>query len=130
MSQAAADYTTKIEDHELKLSEAAAQQFAALMSQADEEILGIRIFVSGGGCGGMSYGMTYTDQISDFDKVHEGDGYKIMVDSVALNYLQGCDIDFVDQGLNKSFVFNNVFQAVGGSGACGGCGASGGGGCG
>lgn len=127
MTQAVADYTTKIAENELKLSETAAEQFAALMDQADDDIQGIRIFVSGGGCGGMSYGMTYTDQITDFDKVHEGDGYKIMVDAVALNFLQGCDIDFVDQGVNKSFVFNNVFEAVGGSGTCGGCGASGGG---
>ncbi|MFT5116397.1 MAG: Fe-S cluster assembly iron-binding protein IscA, partial [Parasphingorhabdus sp.] len=47
---------------------------------------------------------------------------------IALSYLSGAQIDFVDDGMNASFVFNNVFQAVGGSGSCGGCGSGGGGG--
>jgi iron-sulfur cluster insertion protein len=75
----------------------------------------------------MSYGMTFTDAITDKDKVLQGDGYKLVVDAFALSYLKGCDIDFVEQGLNASFVFNNVFQAVGGSGGCSACGSSGGG---
>jgi iron-sulfur cluster insertion protein len=88
---------------------------------------GIRVFVSGGGCGGMTYGMTYAESIGERDKVLEGDGFKIVVDAIALSYLKGCDIDFTQDGLNASFVFNNVFQSVGGSGVCGACGAAGGG---
>jgi Fe-S cluster assembly iron-binding protein IscA len=75
----------------------------------------------------MTYGMTYAENIDERDKVLEGDGYKMVVDTVAMSYLKGCDIDFIEEGLNASFVFNNVFQSVGGSGACGACGASGGG---
>ena len=47
-----------------------------------------------------------------------------MVDPIALCYLQGAEVDYVDDGVNTSFVFNNVFRAVGGSGACGGCGGA------
>ena len=60
------------------------------------------------------------------DKVLEGEGFKVVVDAIALSYLKGCDIDFTQDGLNASFVFNNVFQTVGGSGTCGACGAAGG----
>lgn len=125
MSEAA--FSTQIVDSELKLSPTAAEQMKGLMQNAEDGIEGIRVFVTGGGCGGMTYGMTYTDTVQPYDKVLEGDGYKLLVDAVAMGYLKGCDIDFVDNGLNASFVFNNVFKSVGGSGACGGCGAAGGG---
>lgn len=120
-------YKIEIADHEMKVSPAAAEQLKILLESIEDDIAGIRIFVSGGGCGGMTYGMTYAESINDHDKVLDGDGYKIMVDPVALSYLQGADIDYVDNGMSKSFVFNNVFQSVGGSGGCAGCG---GGGCG
>ena len=75
----------------------------------------------------MTYGMTYAESVNASDKVLEGDGFKVVVDAFALSYLKGCDIDFSQDGLNASFVFNNVFQSVGGSGVCGTCGAAGGG---
>lgn len=120
-------YKTELAAHELKVSPAAAEQLKNLLGSIEEDIAGIRIFVSGGGCGGMTYGMTYAESIGPYDKVLAGDGFKIMVDAVALGYLRGADIDFVDNGMSKSFVFNNVFKSVGGSGGCSGCG---GGGCG
>ncbi len=126
-------YNPAIDESELKVSPTAAEQLAGLMNNPDVEAAGIRVFVSGGGCGGMTYGMTYADTITERDKVLEGEGFKVIVDAVALAYLKGCDIDFAQDGLNASFVFNNVFQSVGGSGACGACGAAGapaGGGCG
>ena len=125
-----AGFSTVISNDEIKMSATAAEQMKGLMDNAEESIEGIRVFVNGGGCGGMTYGMTYADTIHPYDKVMEGEGFKLMVDAIAVSYLKGCDIDFVADGLNASFVFNNVFQAVGGSGACGGCGAGGGGGCG
>lgn len=125
MSQAS--FNPSIANEELSVSANAAEQLAGLIQNADDNIQGIRVFVSGGGCGGMTYGMTYAETITERDKVLEGEGYKVVVDAFALSYLKGCDIDFVQEGLGASFVFNNVFQSVGGSGACGGCGAGGGG---
>ena len=74
----------------------------------------------------MTYGMTFTDRKTEFDKVLEADGYKVYVDAVALNYLRGAEIDYVARDSEASFVFNNVFQATGGTGTCGGCGGGGG----
>lgn len=118
MSEAAhSSNVTPIADDELRLSPAAEVKMAELVANAESGI-GIRVFVAGGGCGGMTYGMTYAEEVTEYDNALEGDGYKIIVDAVALNFLSGCEIDFAED----SFVFNNVFQAVGGSGACGGCG--------
>lgn len=120
------EYSTRIGDAEMRLTPAAQAQFAEILASADDDVTGIRVFVSGGGCSGMAYDMTYADRaIDNYDSVLEGPGFKVYVDPVALNYLQGCEIDFRGDGPTKSFVFNNVFKAVGGSGTCGGCGGGG-----
>ena len=118
-------YRTDIGEHEIRVSASAAEQLKNLVDSIEENIAGVRIFVSGGGCGGMTYGMTYAESIGAQDKVLQGDGFTLAVDAIALSYLRGCDIDFVDNGVNKSFVFNNVFKSVGGTGGCSGCGAGG-----
>jgi len=94
---------------------------------SEEDIDAIRVFVAGGGCGGMTYGMTFTDTMTEFDRALIDDGLKVYIDAVALNYLSGVEIDFKETPTGGSFVFNNVFQATGGSGTCGTCGAVGGG---
>ncbi len=112
---------------EIKVSPEAVEQLSMIMEN-EEDVVGIRIFVSGGGCGGMSYGMTLVDEPSELDCVLKKDGITIYVDAVALSFLDGVEIDYKTEGLNKSFVFINAFAASGGSGTCGGCGAAGGGG--
>lgn len=112
---------------EIALTQAAFEQIKALVDSEDE-VEGIRIFVAGGGCGGMTYSMTFAPARFDHDTAWERDGLKVFVDAVALHYLNGVEIDYTE-GLNgASFVFRNVFQAVGGGGTCGGCGFAGGGG--
>ena len=111
---------------QVNVSAEAQQQLLALIEEEDD-IQGVRIFVSGGGCDGMTYGMTFVEEPTEFDCVKDADGLSIFIDSVALNYLSGVEIDYTSQGMNKSFVFKNVFSSTGGSGTCGSCGAAGGG---
>ena len=113
--------------NEISISPDAITQLLAI-TENEDEINGVRIFVSGGGCDGMTYGMTFVDRPSEYDCEWEKDGLKVYVDSVALGYLNGVEVDYQTQGANASFVFKNVFAQTGGSGACGGCGSSGGGG--
>ena len=117
------DSVLRISEDDLRITDSARGKLAGLIADADDEIRAIRIFVSGGGCSGMNYGMTFAEAEYNTDSVIDGDnGLRVVVDPVALTYLKGAEIDFVEDGLNASFVFNNVFQSVGGSGACGGCG--------
>ena len=111
---------------QINVSPEAVKQLLAL-TENEEGVNGVRIFVSGGGCGGMSYGMTFVDQPNEYDCVLNKDGLKVYVDAVALSYLEGVEIDYQTQGANASFVFKNVFANTGGSGTCGACGAAGGG---
>jgi iron-sulfur cluster insertion protein len=112
--------------NEIKVTPAAQEKLVELLNTEDE-VNGVRIFVSGGGCGGMTYGMTFAEAPTPFDSVYQQDGLTIYIDAVALNYLEGVEIDYQQQGLGASFVFKNVFAATGGSGACSACGAAGGG---
>lgn len=118
-------YNSQLTD-QINVSAEAVKQLLAL-TENEEGVNGVRIFVSGGGCGGMSYGMTFVDQPNEYDCMLEQDGLKVYVDAVALSYLEGVEIDYQTQGANASFVFKNVFANTGGSGTCGACGAAGGG---
>jgi len=129
MSTSIPAFREALNDTDIAITAAASQQLAKLTAEIDDdEVEAIRIYVAGGGCGGMSYGMTFADRRSDFDQVRDGEGYKVYVDAVALQFLKGVEIDYVTRDLGATFVFNNVFQNTGGSGTCGKCGAAGGGG--
>ncbi|MCP4075543.1 MAG: iron-sulfur cluster assembly accessory protein [Gammaproteobacteria bacterium] len=120
-------YSAELTQTDLEVTESAQQKLAEIVSQSEDDVAGIRIYVGGGGCGGMTYGMTFTDETSEFDTVLSFDSFKVLVDIVALNYLRGAQIDYIQEVGRERFVFNNVFAETGGSGTCGGCGSSGGG---
>lgn len=113
----------------------ASEKFAELSEQLQDsaqEAKAIRIYIAGGGCSGMQYGMTYSDGLTDHDNVLKAKSvesdlpFDIVIDTVALDYMNRAEIDYEDNGISATFVFNNVFEAIGGSGACGGCGSAGG----
>ena len=125
---AEAVFEPRMTEADVRVTAKAKEQLIGLLKQVDDDdIEAVRVFVSGGGCGGMTYGMTFTDRRTDYDCVLEEDGLKIYVDAVALGYLRGVEIDYVERPTGSTFVFNNVFASTGGSGGCKACGASGGG---
>jgi iron-sulfur cluster insertion protein len=128
MNQAVAvEFAPTLSETDLRLTPAATEKMAELFNDIDEDLDAIRVFVSGGGCGGMTYGMTFTDSKTPYDCELSAEGFNLYVDAVALNFLRGVEIDYVERSTGASFVFNNVFAATGGSGTCGACGAAGGG---
>ena len=130
MSQAAGGFSMGLQESDLALTDAAREKMCELITQAeDDDLKAIRVFVSGGGCGGMGYGMTFTDSQTEYDCTRKEEGFEIYVDAVAMNFLRGVEIDYVERPTGASFVFNNAFAMSGGSGTCGGCGGASGGGC-
>lgn len=119
---------TNLSQEDLSVSSPAQAKMAELIQQVEDEIKGIRVYATPGGCSGINFGMTFTDQINDNDGVLDCEGFKVIVDDGTMQYLKGVEIDFVDRGNGEaSFVFNNL-QPIGGGG-CGTCGSSQGGGC-
>ena len=78
----------------------------------------LRVFVKGGGCGGMQYGMTF-DEAREGDEVYEQHGLRVIVDSTSLFYIDGANIDYVDNLMGGGFHIDNP-QATS---SCG-CGSS------
>ncbi len=123
------EFTTALKPDDVCLTPEAEKKMAAIFADTKDDLTAIRIFVSGGGCSGMTYGMAFTDHRMDKDCVFQANGFDIYVDAVALIFMRGVEIDFVERSTGASFVFNNVFASTGGSGMCGGCGGAAGGGC-
>ena len=114
-------------DQDLTLTDSARSKLSELVQQVEEEIKGIRVYATPGGCSGINFGMTFTDQVNENDAILEHEGVSVIVDNGTMQYLQGVEIDFVDRGDGAAtFVFNNL-QPVGGG--CGTCGSGQGGGC-
>jgi len=122
MSEAA-----QLSDTDLTLSDTAAAKMSELIGQVEDNVEGVRVFATPGGCSGVTFGMTFTDQVNDDDNLREFGDFKLIIDNATLQYLQGVEIDFTGDGGEARFVFNNM-QPVSGGG-CGTCGSSQGGGC-
>ena len=93
----------------VEISEKAAQKirYFAEKEGLDDDDVGIRVAVKGGGCSGLTYDLKITGQHADTDKVVEQYGVKVIVDKKSYIYLAGTQLDFSD-GLNgKGFIFEN-----------------------
>lgn len=69
--------------------------------------IGIRLSVQTTGCSGLGYNIEFVDNANDDDTVFESDGVKVVIDAKSLVYLDGTEVDFVKEGLNEGFEFNN-----------------------
>ncbi len=90
------------------LTEAAASRLTQIMME--KEILethGLRVYVQGGGCGGMQYGMTFEDCCQENDEVYQQHGIKVYVDPTSLFYLNGSRIDYIDDLMGGGFHIEN-----------------------
>jgi iron-sulfur cluster insertion protein len=89
------------------ISESAARRIAVLKEQEDAEGAFLRIAVSGGGCSGFQYGLSFDAQKNPDDFVFERDGVAVVVDDVSLDLLNGAEIDFVEDLMGASFQIKN-----------------------
>ena len=88
------------------LSEPAAKHVANFIAKRGKGV-GIRLGVKTSGCSGMAYKLEFVDQTEDEDEVFESHGVKVVIDPKSLAYLDGTELDFVKEGLNEGFKFNN-----------------------
>ncbi|MEK6772007.1 MAG: iron-sulfur cluster assembly protein IscA [Pseudomonadota bacterium] len=68
---------------------------------------GLRLGIRTSGCSGKAYVIEYADHIKPDDQVYESHGVKVIVDTKSLVYLDGTEVDFVREGVNEGFKFNN-----------------------
>ena len=88
------------------MTEPAAKHVASFLANRGKGI-GLRLGVKTSGCSGMAYVLEFVDVLNDDDRVFIDKGVKIIVDEKSLVYLDGTELDFVKEGLNEGFKFNN-----------------------
>ena len=89
-------------------TENAAEKLGGILEQKGmKDTHGLRVFVKGGGCGGMQYGMTFDDAARDGDQVYEQNGLRVFVDPTSLFYIEGANIDYVDNLMGGGFHIDN-----------------------
>jgi iron-sulfur cluster assembly protein len=125
----------------ITLSERAVTELKDLMSTQAKKDSALRVWVAGGGCSGLSYGMALDDGApEEGDQTFEQEGIKVYVDSLSLNYMSGSTVDWIEDTLGGGFKIENPNatstcgcgssfkaegaegEAVGGGGGCGSCG--------
>lgn len=90
----------------ITLTQRAAQHITKYLSHRGKGI-GLRLGVRTTGCSGLAYQLEYADDISADDQVFESHGVTILVDPKSFIYLNGTELDFVREGLNEGFRFQN-----------------------
>ena len=91
----------------LVFSDNAANKVKQLIEEEGNPELKLRVFVTGGGCSGLQYGMAFDDSQRPGDEVVEVDGVRIVVDDFSAPYIQGSEIDYVDSLMGAGFTVHN-----------------------
>ena len=128
--------TMQMDSMTVSITDTAANRISRLLMEKGRTGYGLRVFVGGGGCSGLQYGMAFENESQDGDTVLDYKGVKVMIDSMSAQYLSGASIDYVDNVMGGGFKIENpnaasscgcghsfkpAGQAAGGGGGCGSC---------
>ncbi len=91
----------------LNISQTAADKLQNLLSEKNIPNYGLRVFVAGGGCSGLQYGMAFEQEAREFDHVVEAYGIRLYIDPTSSEYLYGATIDYVDSLMGGGFRIEN-----------------------
>lgn len=126
--------TTAEHTDAIMVTPAAAEKVRNLLRERSLPEHGLRVFVAGGGCSGLQYGMSLEASPREFDNVIEVEGVRLYVDPTSMMYLSGSSIDYVDNLMGGGFRIDNPNAVTtcgcGHSFRTAGSGAPSGGGCG
>ena len=103
----------------MTLTDTAEARVRSLIAQNDGEILGLRIGITNTGCNGLSYTMDYATDERSGDAIVDNGDFKLLIDEEAIQYVNGTEMDWLEEGLQSRFTFENPNE----KGRCG-CGSS------
>lgn len=106
-------------NNSITLTDAAVARVKTLVAQSKKPVLGLRVGINTMGCNGHSYVVEYAEEKKPQEDIIEQDGVTIFVDPLAMMYIFGSTMDYVEDQMNSSFVFDNPNE----TGRCG-CGES------
>jgi iron-sulfur cluster assembly protein len=112
------------------LTPAASEAVRNILTERKLDGYALRVYVAGGGCCGVNFGMALDNNIRDVDTTFESDGVKVVVDEVSIDYLRDATVDFVNDPIRGAGFAVDSPHAKGHSHGEGECACGSGGGCG
>jgi len=91
----------------IEITESAKSKIVDLLIDENNPKLALRTFVQGGGCAGFSYGFTFDEEQNEDDFEIPLENFKVLVDSMSMQYLQGAVIDYKEELMGSQFVIKN-----------------------
>lgn len=91
----------------ISITQKAAEKIVEFMRQENKEKLYLRVYVSGGGCSGLSYGMGFEEKPDEDDAIINENGVEVIIDSYSQKYLKGANVDYVESLMGSGFKINN-----------------------
>jgi len=103
----------------IQLTPAATDAVKNILAERKLEGYALRVYVAGGGCCGVNFGMALDNNIRDVDTVFDSNGVPVVVDEVSIDYLRGASIDFVNDPVRGAGFAVDSPNAKGDSCSCG-----------
>lgn len=91
----------------LIFTDSAANKVRSLIEEEQNDNLKLRVFITGGGCAGFSYGFTFDEDVADDDTAVENSGVTLLVDPMSFQYLAGSEVDYKEGLQGSQFMINN-----------------------
>jgi len=91
----------------MTFSDSAAKKVKNLIEEEGNQNLKLRVYITGGGCAGFSYGFTFDEQIKEGDTQIENQGVTLLVDPMSIQYLMGSEVDYTEGLHGSQFVVRN-----------------------
>lgn len=91
----------------ITMTDSAKQALGRFLAEEESPEVGLRVYITPGGCSGFSYGMTFAEGAEEGDVVAEQEGVRVVVDPMSAMYLKGSEIDYVDALMGGGFALRN-----------------------
>jgi iron-sulfur cluster insertion protein len=91
----------------ITISDSAKTKIIDILAEENNPNVSLRTFVQGGGCSGFSYGFTLDEEQNEDDFEITVDPFKVLIDSMSMQYLQGAEIDYKEELMGASFTIKN-----------------------
>ncbi|CAB5498223.1 Iron-sulfur cluster insertion protein ErpA [uncultured Gammaproteobacteria bacterium] len=96
-----------LEPADIVFSDSAAKKVSDLIQEEKNDNLKLRVYITGGGCSGFSYGFTFDDKSKEGDSGVEKNGVQLVVDPMSYQYLIGATVDYLEDLQGSRFIIHN-----------------------
>ncbi len=97
----------QLEEADIIFSDSAAKKVSTLINEEKNDNLRLRVYITGGGCSGFSYGFTFDEEHKEGDSGVEKDGVQLVVDPMSYQYLIGATVDYLEDLQGSRFIIHN-----------------------